>query len=1047
MTQHTPKSPKLTTLTQILLYTSLGTLAQHTHAQNTPSPNTESKPTQKLTNPQQINQILDVLHLKKDIEQGKIDQTAIETYQKNLNTPKSTTPTTPNTPEQPADGYLQQQIAQIQQKQYQMASPSTLEAQIAQIQNELQQNTDFDQPIATLNDKNPIIGLNADQTESFNQALKNNTNNNNANNIDNKTNNTSSTNDNTPQGILDPNQYLPKYQKTDNITEIKTTENNTQNDKQNNTQDNAQNPNKNPDQTDKKPNFIKRLYTRLFNDGYNAQTHIKTTIYQTTNPNTNQTNAPQLKAVDLEQQPYKNIKATLDQFTTNALTDFQSVLPLLRQEALNAAKAVGYYDIKLKFEQPSKDTLKITVEQLGDPIIVKNRTLEIRGQGSQMPDYQHLEQALPPKVGDIFNQGEYSNSKFVINTLSDRLGFFDAKWLNQSADIILPDNIADIDLIYETGNRYQFDKITFITIDPETGKLTQDINKMPIKPELLKQLLQFKAGDPFYRPLITQLSNDLASTRYFNAINIEAITPPIDGNGQLNFDNTTESNTNTDNDNKNNDQNNQDNNNTQSNNPNNPDNLNNNNTKNKDITNNTNQTQIQPDQTPSDNTQTPLENSDLTPINFQIDESTADKLLAIKQKAERLNALPDDRVLDEQKIQTRSLLGKISDGISKIAQAILPNETSNDLPERIEADESITAQKTPEQVQDDKKVPLYVFMLADKPKDAQIGFGYGTDTGARLTARLDNNLINKDGYQAGIEASGSRANKSLSAYISRPYRHPLNDTLNARLTYEEEDLDQGTGNFDLSTKTIEARLARNIKKQDGWNRRLSLRYRLDELDTGLSNTQIANLPINFTSASLKQQALLLGYNLSKTQLDNPTNPTQGSKQYYSLEIGSKNTGSDANMAILKAGWAGIHSFGKWNKHQVIGKLDTGYIWTNNFYDVPYKLRFFAGGDQSIRGYDYQSLSPLSDNGYLEGGQALAIASGEYNYEFKPGLRGAIFTDIGNAYDKDFKNQTKIGTGVGIRWTSPVGIVRVDVAAGIKEEGVPIRLYFFIGAPF
>ena len=65
---------------------------------------------------------------------------------------------------------------------------------------------------------------------------------------------------------------------------------------------------------------------------------------------------------------------------------------------------------------------------------------------------------------------------------------------------------------------------------------------------------------------------------------------------------------------------------------------------------------------------------------------------------------------------------------------------------------------------------------------------------------------------------------------------------------------------------------------------------------------------------------------------------------------------------------------------------------------------------------------------------------------KPGLRAAVFSDVGNAYDKDFKTDTKVGVGVGIRWASPVGVVRVDVAAGVTEEDIPVRLHFFIGSP-
>ena len=73
---------------------------------------------------------------------------------------------------------------------------------------------------------------------------------------------------------------------------------------------------------------------------------------------------------------------------------------------------------------------------------------------------------------------------------------------------------------------------------------------------------------------------------------------------------------------------------------------------------------------------------------------------------------------------------------------------------------------------------------------------------------------------------------------------------------------------------------------------------------------------------------------------------------------------------------------------------------------------------------------------------MAVGTAEYNYEFMKDLRLAVFGDIGNAYDKGFTNDTKIGAGVGVRWASPVGQVRVDVATGVKEEGNPIKLHFF-----
>ena len=384
-----------------------------------------------------------------------------------------------------------------------------------------------------------------------------------------------------------------------------------------------------------------------------------------------------------------------------------------------------------------------------------------------------------------------------------------------------------------------------------------------------------------------------------------------------------------------------------------------------------------------------------------------------------------------------------------MARKILPDDedplsSTDNLPA---VQPTLAGRVTPEEVQESKSVPLYVFVMADKPRDAQIGIGYGTDTGMRAVASFDNNLVNRDGYQAGLSTSVSEVNQTVEVHARRPWKHPLNDTLSANLQFQQEKLNQGEGNFDLATQTLQAGVKRNIINESGWNRSYSLRYRLDKLESGIEGVEREKLPepFNRNNASFDQNALLFGYSLNKTVTDDVTNPTQGYRQYYSIEAGTKKLITETDMAILRAGGSALYSFGGAKRHQVLGSIDTGYIWADDFSEVPFKLRFFAGGDRSLRGYDTDSLSAMQ-NGYTVGGQVLAVGSAEYNYEFKPGFRAAAFVDAGNAYDVDFKTKTKVGVGTGIRWASPVGLVRLDVAAGVLEDDVPVRVYFFIGSP-
>ncbi len=827
-------------------------------------------------------------------------------------------------------------------------------------------------------------------------------------------------------GELNPEDYLPDYQassETDAVTEGVT------------------------QATKPKPlarnegGIVKRLYNRFFNGGVAALPKVETTVYLQQAANDTANRSPRLIKADEDIQPIDNIKAALDDTTVQSVTDFTAALPRLRETALNAAKAVGYYDITLKLRQPDANSIDVIIEKLGEPVKVESRIVDIRGEGSEQEEFKALEKNALPAEGDVFNHRVYKNSKAALEALSSTYGYFDENWLNKSVDIILPDNTADVSLVYDTGNRYDFDEVVFFTYDKASGTLTRDPDKLPVELSLLRQLLSFEAGDPFYRPNVTKLSNDLSATRYFNTVNVESILPEDErsASSTLAFDNAPNASENAADSELDNDVNNGDG--TTVNGVNRASGINANNDSDPESE-SINGEGVSAESSNA-NSGTTVDAADIAPIEFQVDEETQGKLQAVKDKANRLSRLPNDRVLDEKKEKSENFLGKISDSISNIAQKIFPEE------ERV-IDENfvpptLANRITPQQVAANKKVPLYVFVSASKPRDAQVGLGYGTDTGVRATAKIDYNLVNRKGYQAGAEVEASRISKNVTVYGSRPWKHPLNDKLEARLTYEEEVIDQGEGNFDLSTNTLKAALARNIRKESGWNKSYSLRYRLDELETGVDEADFDDLPVRFTSSKPTQHALLFGYGINKTSVNNTINPTSGYRQYYGIEAGSESLLSDTDLAIVRAGVSGIYSFGEDKKHQVLGSFNGGYIWADDFYDVPYKLRFFAGGDQSIRGYDYESLSPL-ENGYLTGGQVLAVGSAEYNYEFRPGFRGAVFTDVGNAYDKDFKTDTKVGVGVGIRWASPVGVVRVDVAAGVTEDSIPVRLHFFIGSP-
>lgn len=787
---------------------------------------------------------------------------------------------------------------------------------------------------------------------------------------------------------INPNDYIPEYQGEQPNSEVVVP----------------------PTLEPEKPGLIKRLYARLFNDGVNKVPRLKAKFYQSSQ--SGETSA--IGSSHQKTEPYANIKAALEDITQESAMDLHGSIPRLRQTALAAARAVGYYDIDLSIIRNSVGEVDVIIHDLGNPVYIDYRAVEVRGEGADDKAFTTVADEVPLLIGDVFHHGKYEAKKNLIENASAEHGYFDGRWLDRSVDVILPDNIADVSLIYDTGTQYRFDEVVFFTIDPKTNQLTTDPDKLPVKRELLEQLLTFNMGEAYNLQAVRALSNDLIATRYFNMVNTEIVFPEREQiqNDQVSFEQSSSSRT-------------------------------------------------EPAQVDESTLEPVIETVELTdgtlmdisPIEFSASNLIQDKLNLVAAKARHLYDMPDDRVLaiNHDDGVNRSILGRISDAISAVARAILPDESENeviDLPERT----ALANRKTPADVYQSKKVPLYVFVASDKPRDGQIGLGWGSDTGTRLVTKFEHNLINRDGYQAGAELRLSEDKKGVKLYATKPLSHPLNDQLRATLGYQQEVFGRSTNGFDLSTRTLEHETSRSIIQNGGWNRTYSLRYRLDKLETQAPPETWQDLPVDFVNGKPSQEALLAGVAVHKMVADNLVNPMRGYRQRYSLEVGSSGLVSDANMAIARAGISGVYSFGdnaygSNRAHQITGGIQAGYIWSDNFNHVPYRLRFFAGGDQSIRGYAHDSLSPVSDKGYLTGGQVLAVGTAEYNYEFMKDLRLAVFGDIGNAYDKGFTNDTKIGAGVGVRWASPVGQVRVDVATGVKEEGNPIKLHFFIGTPF
>jgi translocation and assembly module TamA len=352
--------------------------------------------------------------------------------------------------------------------------------------------------------------------------------------------------------------------------------------------------------------------------------------------------------------------------------------------------------------------------------------------------------------------------------------------------------------------------------------------------------------------------------------------------------------------------------------------------------------------------------------------------------------------------------------IIKFNRALLDSRYFNEV--RVRAD--------PDPTSASKEIPVNVTLAADKPNQFDLGIGYATDIGARLSVAWRRPLLNEKGHSIEITSELSQVRQSMDFRYGIPWRHPINDTLQIIAGFKREDIDSGT-----ITNNAILGVERQKKRESGWQTNESIRWSRESYSKTNGETGQSDL-------------LLPGYAISRVRTKgSKTDPTSGDRQYYQMEFASPEVLSDADLLSLRAGWRLLRTYA--DRHQVGLRADVGSILSSDFEQVPLNMRFYAGGDQSVRGYDYKSLSPRDSSGVVVGASNLVSASTEYTYKLTPHWRLATFVDTGNAFDA-VSEGLKVGSGVGVRWISPVGPVRLDVAWGVSEDSPSPRIHFFMG---
>ncbi|WP_261653522.1 autotransporter assembly complex protein TamA [Erwinia mallotivora] len=323
-----------------------------------------------------------------------------------------------------------------------------------------------------------------------------------------------------------------------------------------------------------------------------------------------------------------------------------------------------------------------------------------------------------------------------------------------------------------------------------------------------------------------------------------------------------------------------------------------------------------------------------------------------------------------------------------------------------------------------KILPLHGVVSPRTENTIETGVGYSTDVGPRVKATWKRPWVNSYGHSFTTSANISAPEQQLDF----SYKIPL-----LKAPIEQYYLLQGgLKRTDLNdTKADSSTLAasRYWESTSGWQRAVNLRWSLD----------------HFTQANVTNTTMLIypGVSINRTRSRGGLMPDWGDSQRYSLDVSDTSWGSDIDFAVVQAQNVWIRTLAE--KHRFVMRGNLGWIETNDFDRVPPDLRFFAGGDRSIRGYKYKGISPRDDDGKLTGASKLATGSLEYQYNVTGKWWGAVFVDSGEAVNDIKQSNFKTGAGFGVRWQSPVGPIKLDIARPIgDDENRDIQFYIGLG---
>lgn len=319
-------------------------------------------------------------------------------------------------------------------------------------------------------------------------------------------------------------------------------------------------------------------------------------------------------------------------------------------------------------------------------------------------------------------------------------------------------------------------------------------------------------------------------------------------------------------------------------------------------------------------------------------------------------------------------------------------------------------------------VPVFV-RIEPRPRTAtSLGVGASTDRGPRASAAWEARWLNRAGHRFAAEARAALRQQSVSARYAVPVGAPGYEDVVLSAGFQREEFEGVVLRTLLGTAGL-------LHQRGAWRETVQLQAQREWFDLG-GEGRTATMIVPRVTWSLSER-------------DEALAPTRASR--LSLDLQGTSTALASDVSYLQGNVAGGLIRSPYEGGRILLRAELGLTAVGALEDLPGSTRFFAGGDESVRGYAYRALAPTDARGDLIGGRHLAVGSAEFEQRLFGPFSAAAFADAGAAAVRlSGLVEPSLGAGVGARWRSPLGPVRLDLALPVSRPESPPRLHLIVG---